>query len=299
MQESVPGRRERLRDVDLITRDLAGKPGVVSALVAATGSNGGATVLSAAGAFGRSEPRAFDFVSRAVRAQRQMVETLDPIQDWSFGGPTPFEKAMFAVSFPVGASQRRSVALCAAVSGPWPGSDPQVLEMVKSYAQLVALRPAPLSGGRFSRADRDPATGCLSYVGLVESLRREIDRCGRLQLTLTTAFVDVHRVTRGPVPHSLAEVGRALRETVGAAGTVGRYGGERFVLVFPEASIEVAPDLTEEVEMALAGVDLDLGACFGWAEWVPGTGVECLLGEADIALTTAMRYQPQAERTTG
>jgi GGDEF domain-containing protein len=287
------GRLEGPREFHLITQDLATKAAVTSAVIAVAGANGTADVLSTAGTFGGSSPRPSDFVSRAVRAGRSMIEPLDPVEDWSFGGPAAVGHRLFAVSVPVRPFDSRPAALCAAVAGPRPGSDSKTMWLIEAYAQLASLWPSGSSGGRFHRPSPDRSTGCMSYHGLIHELNRELERCRQTDLDLCCAFVHLNLPANGHTRRFPAQIGRALIDTVGDRGRVGRYGGERFVLILPETRREDATLITEEVLAALAAVEQGLTASYGVAEWIPGTGAERLLGDADRASTTA---PPQRSR---
>jgi GGDEF domain-containing protein len=289
------GWSEGPRELDLITRDLATKPAVASVLIAAANARGAATVLSSSGAVGRAVPRRSDFASRAVRAQRAMIETLDPARDWSFGGPLSAGGTTYAVGSPVRVSGGRAVALCAAMTGPWPGSDPEVLWLVDAYARLASLWLGDLGGGLFATASSDAATGCLSYIGLVQELERQVTRCRRTETALTCCFVNVRGGAAGTDERALATIGHALRAVMEERGSIGRYGEERFVLIIPGADAEAGAALAGEVCVAITSIagHEDCSMWTGVAEWIPGTGAERLLGDADAALTVSMRLRPE------
>src|SRR4051794_3262889 len=76
-----------LLELDLITRDLAAKPGVGCAVIAAASTNGTAVLLSCGRPGDRPAPGPRDFVSRATRAERALSEPLDAGQDASLHDP--------------------------------------------------------------------------------------------------------------------------------------------------------------------------------------------------------------------
>ena len=91
----------------------------------------------------------------------------------------------------------------------------------------------------------------------------------------------------------LVAFGRLLRDEVGPAGTVGRWGGEEFMVLCPDHGLGDARDLAErlrrrveEREHAVAGVRT---CSFGVAELLPGEGEEGLLVRVDAALYAAKR----------
>jgi diguanylate cyclase (GGDEF)-like protein len=75
---------------------------------------------------------------------------------------------------------------------------------------------------------------------------------------------------------------------------VSRFGGEEFVIVFPERSAEAAAAalerLQEELVLALTGGSVPAFTCsFGIADTSDASGLEELLGTADSALFRAKK----------
>lgn len=244
---------ERLLELDLITRDLARRPEVESAVIVTAAVEGRSRILSA----GRPD----DGAARAVH--------------W--------------LSSPVSLPGGHGALLCVGLAA-WPVTTADDLPwIVESYARLASLwlnerRGVPLA------AARDATTGCLSYAGLLDRLGRDLERCRRHRLSLTCCFASLEH-DGGDVPlEVLARVGETLRGAFDADAGVGRYGRERFIVLLPDADAEQTAAATPRILAAIraaAGTD----ACVGVVEWRRGTGPDRLLGDADRALTAAQARQ--------
>lgn len=85
----------------------------------------------------------------------------------------------------------------------------------------------------------------------------------------------------------LAEVGRRLREQLRQTDSVGRWGGEEFIFVLPESSVEAATATMERVRLAIGEVPV---ACDGHPHTVTvsiGLTVGDHSGAAHLSLTRA------------
>lgn len=156
---------------------------------------------------------------------------------------------------------------------------------------LSATRQA-LAGER-ERARTDALTGILNQDGFVEAALREISRGRRHGHYLTLGYVDCDDFkavndTRGHAEGDalLREVARVLATSVRSDDTVGRIGGDEFVLLMPE----IEPEQARE---AAARLRHELGASMRRSRWPvtfsvglatfrpPPPEVETLLREAD------------------
>jgi diguanylate cyclase (GGDEF)-like protein len=103
-------------------------------------------------------------------------------------------------------------------------------------------------------ANHDQLTGLYNRYYLVDTLEREIHRAKRHQLPLSQAILDIdnfksHNDTFGH--HAGDEVLRAfgslLNASLRATGIVCRYGGEEFLIVFPDSDGVEALDRIQNV----------------------------------------------------
>ncbi len=90
----------------------------------------------------------------------------------------------------------------------------------------------------------------------------------------------------------LTELGRLLRSQTRETDVVARFGGEEFVLLLPDATLEGAAAKAERLRVALsaqaiAPLPYAVTASFGVAELLPGEDAESLLGRIDAALYQA------------
>ena len=104
----------------------------------------------------------------------------------------------------------------------------------------------------------DPLTGALNRKGMEEAMEREVARTRRHESPLSVSLLDVdnfkqindtlgHRAGDSALKH-LAEV---ARETIRPQDTLVRYGGEEFVILLPETSMEDAVKVMERVQREL------------------------------------------------
>jgi diguanylate cyclase (GGDEF)-like protein len=150
---------------------------------------------------------------------------------------------------------------------------------------------------------RDPLTGLYNRRYLMESLERELARCGRRQLPLTVMMLDVDHFKRFNDAHGhdggdalLTHFARLLQAHCRGDDIACRFGGEEFTLIFPELGAAAAAEKAEAIRAAtealrvqhlrepLTPVTVSIGlACF------PGDGVQAdeLIRSADAALYRA------------
>jgi GGDEF domain-containing protein len=278
-----------LLELDLITRDLAAKPGVASALIAAASSHGTALVLSCGRPGDRSAPGPRDFVGRAVRAERALSEPLDPAVDACLCPPISGGRATYGISSPVTIPGGRAAALCAGLIDPPADSTAELVWIVDSYARLASLWLAERRGAPLLGNGRDELTGCLTYAALLERLNHELDRCRSADRELACCFVSLDNVAEDQRERLLGAVGRGLTGTVGDNDSVGRYGRTQFIVLLPGADIEDARRTAGLIHGSIAAIDPrgEVASFVGVAEWLPGTGPDRLLGDADRSLAMA------------
>jgi len=112
-------------------------------------------------------------------------------------------------------------------------------------------------------ATYDRLTGLLRRESVLELLDREIERAGRYGRSLTVALADIDHFKSINDRHGhlegdriLQHVAETLAEQVRTSDGLGRYGGEEFLLVFPETDFEGGARLAEKLRQAVAGIAL-------------------------------------------
>jgi diguanylate cyclase (GGDEF)-like protein len=178
-------------------------------------------------------------------------------------------------------------------------------QLVVTMARHVTLALANLNLQETLRVQstRDPLTGLYNRRYMEESLERELRRAVRNQRTLGIILIDLDRFKQfnDTFGHAagdalLRALGNLLQTCIRGEDIACRYGGEEFLLILPEASLEVtrqrAERLREEVKRMVIGYhDQPLGAVtlsLGVALFPDhGSTVEVLLQVADTALYQA------------
>jgi diguanylate cyclase (GGDEF)-like protein len=177
--------------------------------------------------------------------------------------------------------------------------------------ELISAREAM----RYS-ATHDSLTGITNRTEISETLRRELARSKREGVPVSVALVDVDRfkAVNDELGHPcgdevLKEVARRLRSGLRTYDSVGRYGGEEFLLVLPGCDLTAAVARTEQIRVSLSAtpvttakkerlvtVSIGVAASKGFGE----PEVEPLLNQADIALYDAKKNgRNRVEPATG
>jgi diguanylate cyclase (GGDEF)-like protein len=143
----------------------------------------------------------------------------------------------------------------------------------------------------------DDTTGLYNVRHLYEVLGRELERCNRLGLPVSLAFLDLDRFKLVNDAHGhlvgselLALAGQRLMDLTGKRNWCFRYGGDEFVIVMPETGAEAALKQARQLLTALMatrfrtrrGLDLMVSASVGVATGpADGSTVHALIGAAD------------------
>ncbi len=167
-------------------------------------------------------------------------------------------------------------ALTAAVASIWIRA--RVIPVVSAAerladGELTTLVPAQNSGidGRLGRAVAklgatlatthdaatvDRLTGIANRPSLLGMLFGEVERAARYNRPLSVGFVDIDLFKTVNDTHGhhagdivLRGVADVLRTNLRATDMLGRYGGEEFMLILPETSVEDAASLSEKLRL--------------------------------------------------
>ncbi|WP_263408154.1 GGDEF domain-containing protein [Terriglobus tenax] len=107
-------------------------------------------------------------------------------------------------------------------------------------------------------AEHDGLTGLWNHRFIVERLRQEMDRSLREGMQLSVALIDVDHFKKindsyghmaGDVV--LREISAIFMRSLRSYDSVGRYGGEEFLLILPNCGIEAALGRAEQLRMAV------------------------------------------------
>jgi diguanylate cyclase (GGDEF)-like protein/PAS domain S-box-containing protein len=178
----------------------------------------------------------------------------------------------------------------------------QVAVAVAEHLSL-ALANLRLRESLRAQSIRDPLTGLFNRRYMEESLEREFRRAQRHEAPVGVIMIDVDHFNHfnntfghqagDTMLHALGEI---LGARVRAEDIACRYGGEEFVLIMPEAPLEVTAGRAEELLQAARGLRVQqrgqsLGAVTisaGVAAFPEhGSTPEAVIREADVALYRA------------
>ncbi|HEV2582845.1 MAG TPA: amino acid permease [Ktedonobacteraceae bacterium] len=133
----------------------------------------------------------------------------------------------------------------------------------------------------------DHLTGLPNHRALVATLAHELERATRYSRPCSILFVDLDhfKALNDSCGHAagdavLRELGEVIRESLRNIDTVGRWGGEEFLAVLPEADEASALAAAERVRVAVAGHVFGVGG---------GTYLTCSLGIAVFPLDATDR----------
>lgn len=176
-------------------------------------------------------------------------------------------------------------------------------DMAHSFASRAALSllNVRLQHSLREQSTRDPLTGLFNRRFMEESFEQEIARASRSHLPLSVLMIDVDHFKqvndiRGHAigDKLLTRLGRFLLDESRGSDTVCRYGGEEFVIIWPEMDRASAIDRAEEIRAQVhsLGADvergIELSISIGIAVFPDdGMDVDWLISVADHAMYTA------------
>ena len=172
-----------------------------------------------------------------------------------------------ALAAPVRSPKGVTGALCVGFAHPLEADGGRKLNTLTAYAALMGLwLENSETLVQFLRAAyEDGLTGCLTYAALAQQLESEVSRSQRTGQPLSCLFIDVDGFKQvnddvGHVAgnHVLSRVATTLKARVRATDTVGRFGGDEFVVLLPDTDgfggVAVGAALAEAVRDASADV---------------------------------------------
>ena len=115
-------------------------------------------------------------------------------------------------------------------------------------------------------AQKDGLTGILSRQYLMSQFKSEFETAYRLDRTLSIAMMDIDKFKRINDLYGHDEGDRALKlvasvvkEVIRQHDLFGRYGGDEFVIIFPNSSAHMAEKIIERIASALKSNPLRIG----------------------------------------
>ena len=129
-------------------------------------------------------------------------------------------------------------------------------------------------------ATKDPLTELPNHRALLECLEKETGRARRYGHPLSILFFDGDHFKRVNDTHGhsvgdavLQELGRRVRDSLRGGDTIGRYGGEEFMVLLPETDTIQACEVAERMRVAIAAHPLALGQVEGGINLTISIGV--------------------------
>ncbi len=123
----------------------------------------------------------------------------------------------------------------------------------------MALANLKLRDALRNQAIRDPLTGLFNRRYMEETLERELLRGSRWQRQVSVVMLDLDHFKNynDDFGHDagdsvLRSVGELLRNQTRGDDVACRYGGEEFVVIMPEASLDAARQRAEQIRVAIA-----------------------------------------------
>lgn len=173
-------------------------------------------------------------------------------------------------------------------------------ESALDHARIAAEEAA--AAARLA-SETDALTGLPNRRQLLVVLDRAHQQARDLNQALAVAILDIDHFKRvndtfGHVvgDRVLQRVARAAASALRGSDFIGRFGGEEFIIVLPNAPLDVAETIADRVRAAIeTDVMEGLGerprvtASLGVAGWQPGEAMTALLQRADEALYDAKR----------
>ncbi len=147
------------------------------------------------------------------------------------------------------------------------------------------------------RSSTDPLTGAANRWQMYNSLEREWQACQNQKRTFSVILLDIDhfKSINDLYGHHagdavLQELTQVFQKTLGNLGSVGRWGGEEFLILLPHATLEQARIQAETLRTTLAKHKFKTGqvtASFGVASLLPLESTNDLMRRADENLYSA------------
>jgi diguanylate cyclase (GGDEF)-like protein len=178
---------------------------------------------------------------------------------------------------------------------------------LRAGSRIVHLQEELLQAREALReqATCDSLTGVLNRASILQRLREEISRAGRSGQPLALLLLDIDHFkaindTFGHVAGDsvLAETARRMKASLRCYDSLGRYGGEEFLIVLPGCDGAGGRELADRVREEVACAPVNIGgqqigvACSIGLCWLAGgaeADMDTLVREADLALYVAKR----------
>ena len=153
------------------------------------------------------------------------------------------------------------------------------------------------------QATHDSLTGLLNRASILELLQTELERAAREQGSLAVLMADLDRFKQINDTHghlvgdeTLRVAAQRMKACLRRYDTVGRYGGEEFLIVLPGCDFAASFREAERLQNAIAAEPFRMGALslpvtcslgVSWRACPASVDTDVLIREADLALYSA------------
>ena len=174
------------------------------------------------------------------------------------------------------------------------------LSLVPSFivGKRLITKQDQLTNEIIKLSETDYLTDMYNRRKITEVLEQEITRCNRYGHALSIILIDIDffKETNDQYGHiqgdqTLTEIADIIKTDARKSDYVGRWGGEEFLIICPETSIEGATTLAEKLRNIISQHPFTkIGqktAIFGISSFNTDTSSESLVQRADIALYNA------------
>jgi diguanylate cyclase (GGDEF)-like protein len=180
----------------------------------------------------------------------------------------------------------------------WPSEPGELLARIDTH-----VRQARRTRSLWVSSYRDPLTGLFNRRGLLDALRREIERATRRQESLALLFIDLDGLKRVNDCHGhdvgdllIKRAAELLSDEVRAGDVVARLGGDEFVIVLhrdaagaQSLAARLEARLADELPYGALGASVGIAALAHARDHVGGA--EELLRSADRAMYARKRVR--------
>lgn len=146
----------------------------------------------------------------------------------------------------------------------------------------------------------DPLTGLYNRTELDQALEHGLRSAQQKQLKLATILLDIDHFKKVNDEHGhqvgdriLIQLAQVLRSTSRSSDTLGRWGGEEFLLIAENCDRQQAKVLAEKIRNAVAAFSfhdaIKITVSLGVASYQPGDDASSLMQRTDQALYAAKR----------
>lgn len=273
-------------------------------------------MVLAASSGGDDTPGIPDAEPSVCTASTVVTRAADTLQPWytASAGQETSSSGRPEMAVPIVASQELLgvLAVSARNSHNFDATDVTTLEAIADYA-ATALQNAHAHVLLAREATTDALTGLRNHRGLIERMDTETERAERFGHALSLLYFDIDRFkdindTYGHEAGDavLQQLTQLAQSTLRSIDTLGRYGGEEFVVLLPETDAEAALQAADRLRRAVkqhvftvdAGVELRTTVSVGVATYpADGATRRTLLRSADAALYRAKRLGRNQVRT--